>query len=107
MPDTHYSVNRMNKLTLDLSDPDIADALKDCKVGEQESLTLKVTPTNIVPGKSIEFDVDEVEYSESPGEAETPSESTPSDTEPPTESSGTPAPKKKMAPAIAIVLGGK
>lgn len=84
-----------SKLTLDLSDPAIAEACKNCKMGQQESFNLLVTPTSIVDGESITFNVDEVEYSDS--------ESATEDAAPEEEAEPAPKAKKKVPAAVAMV----
>ena len=87
----------MNMLSLDLSDPEIAEQLTECVVGEPKRLTLVVTPTKIEEGVKFEATVDSVEYAE-PVEDEEDAE----------DEEEAPAPMKdKMAPAIAIVMGAK
>lgn len=81
----------MNMLSLDLSDPDIAAALKDCADGEQVEFT--VSGTLKKSDKSATVDLDEVKYTGTEDSAAAPDEAEP--TEPP-------KPKaKKMAPAVA------
>lgn len=83
-------VSTMNTLSLDPTDPDIAEALADCVVGEQKTLTIVVTPT-VSDESKFEATVDEVEYAESA--ADDSAEEAPVDSK-----------KSKHAPAIALVI---
>lgn len=98
----------MNTLTLDLTQPDIAAAVKNCKAGEHCEFTVggKFNTT----GKLATVAVDEVKYTDDgdPDEdaAKDAAESAPKSPKAPAADGAAPAPgAKKMAPAIAIVMG--
>lgn len=52
----------MNSLTLDPSDPAVAEAIADCVVGEKKMLTVMGTVTQM--GKKFAMDVESAEYAE-------------------------------------------
>lgn len=82
-----------NKLLLDKTDPDIADALAGCKVGEPKTLELTVIPTRD-DDTIFEADVSEVAYS--PGD-----ETTNTAPEAESETPATPPPKAGAAKGSA------
>lgn len=60
----------MNKLQLDLSDPEMAEAVADCKPGDTKTFTVVVTAEKH-DGKTFVGNVDEIEYATEPeGEGE-------------------------------------
>lgn len=58
-----------NKLSLDLSDPAMAEAVKDCKPGDTKTFTVTVT-AEVHDGEQFIGNVDEIEYSDDEVEAE-------------------------------------
>lgn len=76
----------MNQLTLDLTNPDIASAMKGCKPGEHCEFTVGGTFKS--DGKTAVIAVDEVKYTGSDDESKEPAD----------DSDDAPAPKKPKAP---------
>jgi len=63
-----------NKLTLDLSDPDVAAACGDCQVGESKTFSI-TGDVSSKTDKAITFNVTDIEYDEgSPQEEATDTE---------------------------------
>ena len=52
----------MNKLTLDPKDPAVIEAIKDCAVGDEKELLVKVKVTEV--GPMVKFDVMSAKYAE-------------------------------------------
>lgn len=102
--------HNMNALTLDSKDPAVMEAIKDCAVGDEKDLLLKVKVTEV--GPTVSMDVLSAKYAE-PEEIE--EESDVDGVEPgmdDAEERDTEMPKKKMKkgnPALAILIapGGK
>lgn len=99
----------MNKLTLDPKDPAVMEAIKDCAVGDEKDLMLKVKVTSVGPAVSMDvlsakYAEPEVEEDEMESEVEGVEEGVEAEEEMPM--------KKKMKkgnPALAILIapGGK
>jgi len=98
----------MNKLTLDPKDPAVMEAIKDCAVGDEKELMLKVKVTAV--GPTVTMDVLSASYAEEEVEEE---EVVEDDGEVVEEGMEAEAPmpmkKKKGNPALAILIapGGK
>lgn len=94
----------MNTLSLDLTDPDMAKALADCKEGETKTFT-NVTGTLLKKSDSTAvFSLSDVEYSGDSGD-ESPAEDAAESGEEPADAA---APKKrKTPPAVAEAMSGK
>lgn len=84
----------MSKLILDKSDPDIAEATKDCKVGDTKTFEVTVEITRD-DAKMVEGDVTDLAYSEGGEEPET--EEAAPETEPVTEEEAMPQPSPQSA----------
>lgn len=86
----------MTTLTVDLSDPEMQEACGDCQKGESKTFTNVSAICTSNDGKTVKFDVEDLEY-----EGETPEE-------PPVDDIAPPAPTKsgrKLPPAVAKIAG--
>ena len=99
----------MNKLTLDPKDPAVMEAIKDCAVGDEKDLFVRVKATEV--GPMVNFDVLSAKYAEEEVEEEEVVEDNGEVVEEGMEAEA-PMPmkkKKKGNPALAILIapGGK
>ena len=98
----------MNKLTLDPKDPAVMEAIKDCAVGDEKELLVKVKVTAV--GPTVDFDVVSATYAEEELEEEEMVEDDGEVVEKEMEAEAPmPMKKKKGNPALAILIapGGK
>jgi len=98
----------MNKLTLDPKDPAVMEAIKDCAVGDEKDLMLKVKVTEV--GPMVGMDVMSAKYAEPELEEEEMVEDNGEVVEKEMEAEAPmPMKKKKGNPALAILIapGGK
>lgn len=93
-------LSSMNHLVLDLSNPDIAKALKGCGSGDHVEFT--VGGTLAVNGKAATVNLDSVKYTASPDDEEAEGESKPM----PAAKASKP-PKPKMASAVSEYAPGQ
>ena len=96
----------VKQITLTVSDDDLAESLKDCRVGEEKTLTFTVG--DVRPGK-LSGDVTSVEdYGDDADEAEPESNYDADEDAPPQKSGhGMSAMKKRMPKAIIMIGAGK
>lgn len=98
----------MNALTLDPKDPAVMEAIKDCAVGDEKDLLLKVKVTEV--GPTVSMDVLSAKYAEAEVEEEEVVEDDGEVVEEGVEAEAPmPVKKKKGNPALAILIapGGK
>jgi hypothetical protein len=98
----------MNKMTLNSKDPAVMEAIKDCAVGDEKELLVKVKVTEV--GPMVDFDVMSAKYAEEKVEEEEVVENNGEVVEEGMEAEAPmPMKKKKGNPALAILIapGGK
>jgi len=98
----------MNKMTLNSKDPAVMEAIKDCAVGDEKELLVKVKVTAV--GPTVDLDVMSAKYAEEKVEEEEVVEDNGEVVEEGMEAEAPmPMKKKKGNPALAILIapGGK
>lgn len=98
-----YMLSSMNHLVLDLSNPDIAKALKGCGSGDHVEFT--VGGTLAVNGKAATVNLDSVKYTAAPGATD--DEEAEGESKPMPAAKASKPPKPKMASAVSEYAPGQ